>query len=56
MGILFNLEYPLLKKMPSLLGPIFQYHKFGYTFDEYKEQMKQYNKATVPLVKVFSGR
>lgn len=56
MGILFNLEYPLLKKMPSLLGSIFQYHKFGYTFDEYKEQMKQYNKATVPLVKVFSGR
>jgi len=56
MGIIFNLEYPLLKQLPSLLGEIFQYHKFGYTFQEYKEELTKYNGVKVPLIKVFSGR
>jgi hypothetical protein len=56
MGIIFNLEYPILLKAPSILGPIFQYNKWGYTYQEYKEQMRKHNVAVVPVVKVFSGR
>ena len=56
MGIIFNLEYPILLKAPSILGQIFQYNKWGYTYQEYKDHMNKHNVAVVPVVKVFSGR
>ena len=41
--------------MKSLLGNIFNYHKWGYTFDEYEENIKQKN-ISKAIIKVFSGR
>jgi hypothetical protein len=52
MGILFSLEFPLLNRLPSLLGSISNYCPWGYTYDEYKKR----NTTKIPLVKVWTGR
>ena len=56
MGAMFYLEYPNIKKMPSLLGYIKTYMKFGYSYQEYVQDMKKVNKSPIPIIKVWTGR
>jgi len=56
MGALFYLEYTFIKKMPSLLGCIKTYMKFGYSFKEYIDDMKKVAKLPLPVIKVWTGR
>lgn len=57
MGVLFYLESPNLKKIHSLLGDIFTYYKWEYTFDEYRNDLRTDKKIMhLPLVKVWTGR
>jgi hypothetical protein len=55
-AIIFNIEYPILNKLKSLLGPINKYCKWGTTYDEHCEYMKKYGKSRIPIVKVWTGR
>jgi hypothetical protein len=54
-GILFNTEYPNLIKKKSLMGDIFGYQRWGYTYDEYMSDIK---KGRLPryIVKIWTGR
>jgi hypothetical protein len=54
-GILFYNEFPRLHKLKSLFGDIMTYQKWGYTYDEYIENLK---KSSIPksVVKVWTGR
>jgi hypothetical protein len=56
MGSLFYLEYPPIRKTPSLLGYIVKYMKFGYSYNEYVEDMKKVTKSPIPVIKVWTGR
>jgi len=56
MGALFYLEYNVIKKMPSFLGSIKMYMKFGYSFNEYLEDIKKNTKSPLPIIKVWTGR
>lgn len=51
-GVLFSLERNR-KQRQSLLGSIFKYCKWGYTFDEY---IISKNKHKRPVIKVWTGR
>ena len=53
MGVIFHLESPSLHKRPSLLGNIWKYQHWGYSFEEYSAHYKHIRK---PLVKVWTGR
>jgi len=53
MGSIFYIESPELFKIPSLLGNIWTFQHWGYTYDEYKKHNKYKNR---PLVKVWTGR
>lgn len=55
MGILFYIEYPKICSQGSILGSIFNYGIWGYTYHSYCND-KQMNKITLPIIKVFSGR
>jgi hypothetical protein len=55
MGAIFNLESPESRKIRSLFGDIFSYMRFGYTYEEYKENLKK-NLVVKPVVKVWTGR
>ena len=54
-GIIFNTECPSLVKQKSLLGDIFCYQRWGYTYDEY---MNDVNHKRLPkyTVKIWTGR
>jgi hypothetical protein len=54
-GIIFFNEYPKLHKAKALFGDIMKYQTWGYTYDEYMENLK---KGTIPrrVVKVWTGR
>lgn len=54
-GAIFCSEYPALLANKSLFGNIMTYQTWGYTFDEYMENLK---KGTIPraVVKVWTGR
>jgi hypothetical protein len=54
-GILFTTEYPFLLNQKSLLGDIFGYQNWGYSYDEYEKDLK---KKRIPqyLVKIWTGR
>lgn len=53
MGSIFYTESPTLHNRPSLLGNIWNYQRWGYSFEEYCANYKQICK---PLVKVWTGR
>lgn len=55
MGIIFHLEYLGLLNIRSLFGNIFEYTKWGYSYDEYINDGKL-NKKTKPFVKIWTGR
>jgi hypothetical protein len=54
-GCIFFTEYRNILKQKSLLGNIMKYHKWGYTYDEYIEDLKKGTIKT-PIVKVWTGR
>lgn len=55
MGIIFSLEFPyLVEKRFSLFGDIWQYQKWGTTYDEYKEKPELFYRR--PIIKVWTGR
>ena len=53
---LFYLEYPVIKKNPSLLGHIKTYIKYGYSYNEYVQDMRKVDKSPIPVIKVWTGR
>lgn len=56
MAILFYNEYPRLIEIKSLLGTIHNYMKWGYSYDNYINDIKKYKGAIRPIVKVWTGR
>jgi hypothetical protein len=53
MGAIFYKESPALYNTPSLLGNIWTYQEWGYSYQQY---MKNNKYARLPLVKVWTGR
>ena len=56
MGVLFFLEYPQLSSKPSILGDIYTYTKWGYTYEQHCENTKNNIINRLPIIKVWSGR
>ena len=54
-GIIFLNENPILLKHKSLLGNIFNYHIWGYTYENYESDLKL-NKIHHPIIKIWTGR
>ena len=54
-GCIFFNEYYIIHKMKSLLGNIFNYQKFGYSFEQYENDIKK-GKVPRAIVKVWTGR
>lgn len=48
-------QFSYLKAFPSLFGNIFSYLRFGYSYEEYIEDVKKRN-IHRPIIKVWSGR
>lgn len=44
-----------LIKVRSIFGNIFNYHQWGYTFNQYENDVNKH-KITKPIIKVFTGR
>lgn len=56
MAVIFYLEYDSLKRKNSLLGDIFNYFQWNYSYENYINHLNQGIIPNVPLVKVWSGR
>jgi len=54
-GIIFSLENQILKKQKSLLGDIFNYQTWGYTYENYEKNKKD-KKIPSYIVKIWTGR
>lgn len=54
-GCLFFTEYQNILKQKSLLGNIMKYHKWGYTYDEYMDDLKK-GTLKAPVIKIWTGR
>jgi hypothetical protein len=54
-AIFFTEDSYRLPKIKSILGNVFSYQKWGYTFDEYENDISK-NKISKPILKVFTGR
>ena len=54
-GIIFNIEVPELLKICSLLGSIQTYCRWGYSYNEYLNDIKN-NRISRNIVKVWTGR
>ena len=48
-------QYPALKKCPSIFGSIFNYLHFGYSYEEYINDVNN-RKINKPVIKVWTGR
>lgn len=56
-GCIFFTEYKKIKQIRSILGNILQYHKWGYSFDEYEEDCKKKGPLkNYKIVKIWTGR
>jgi hypothetical protein len=55
MGVIFSIEVPTLNKIKSLFGKIFDHQKWGYSYEEYINDVK-YNKLPKLVIKVWTGR
>jgi hypothetical protein len=55
MSVIFLLEHPALLRRKSLLGDIFGYLRFGYSYEEYEADLKA-GKVLRPVIKVWTGR
>ena len=54
-GAIFSREYPELLRQKSLLGNIFNYQKWGYTYDNYINDLK-IGILPAPIIKIWTGR
>jgi hypothetical protein len=54
-GAIFSTEYKVLLKHKSILGDIFNYQKWGYTYDDYTNDLKQ-RILPAPIIKIWTGR
>ena len=54
-GILFYTECPALHKQKSLLGDIFHYQRWGYSYEEYMNDVK-HKRLPRYTVKIWTGR
>lgn len=54
-GCIFFNEYQNILKQKSLLGDIMKYHKWGYNYDEYLDDLKK-GTIVAPIIKVWTGR
>jgi len=55
-GSIFFNELQELYKIKSLLGDIRTYCNWGYSWDNYKEDIKNKKRPTRPLIKIWTGR
>jgi len=55
LGIIFSTEAPEVVKLQSAFGQIFQYIRWGYTYDEYIKDGKS-GMTIRPVIKVWTGR
>lgn len=55
LGVLFCIECPSLLKQKSLMGNIMIYMNWGYTYDQYVNDVNNKN-ISKPVIKVWSGR
>lgn len=58
MGCIFSTEFNVKEKngiRKSLLGNIMEYQRFGYSFEDYMNDIK-HNTNTKPVIKVWTGR
>jgi hypothetical protein len=56
MAVLFYNEYPQLIGIKSLFGTIHSYIKWGYSYDNYINDIRKYKRAIRPIIKVWTGR
>jgi len=56
MGVIFNLECSDLIKVNSLLGVITKSVEWGYSYEEYVNDIVKNKKPKYPIVKVWTGR
>ena len=54
-GCIFFTEYKAISNIKSLLGNIFTYQTWGYSYDQYENDIKK-GKLPKAIVKVWSGR
>jgi hypothetical protein len=55
LGCIFSTEYTKKISKKSLFGNIMKYHKWGYSYDEYIENLKKGNLPRI-VIKVWTGR
>jgi hypothetical protein len=55
MGIIFSIEFPELIKIKSLFGNIV-YKGYGYSFENYINDLNKYKRSKYAFVKVWTGR
>jgi hypothetical protein len=55
LGCIFFAENPKITASKSLFGNIMEYHKWGYTFEQYENDLKK-NRVPRYVVKVWTGR
>lgn len=55
MGVIFSIEQPNLYVIKSLFGRIFNYQRWGYSYDEYINDVKN-RRLPKLVVKVWTGR
>jgi hypothetical protein len=55
-GMIFYTEYIKHLKIPSLFGDIKTYFEWGYTYNQYIEDIKNKKIPNIPFVKVWTGR
>lgn len=54
-GVIFTTEYPMLLNCKSLFGDIFHYQKWGYSYDQYKQDI-EHKRLPKYIVKIWTGR
>ena len=55
LGCIFFTENPKINGRKSLFGNIMKYHKWGYTYEEYENDLKK-NRIPRFIIKVWTGR
>jgi len=55
LGCIFFTENPKINDRKSLFGNIMKYHKWGYTYEEYENDLKK-NRIPRFIIKVWTGR
>ena len=56
LGCIFYSEYPQILSKKSLFGEIMKYQKWGYTYDNYINDIIYKKKIIKPIIKIWTGR